>query len=153
MIRRAPSAVSISQGHCRHGFGELFELGPIHGSVRARALRDDRLGVQIEVAEQAQSALEARIAPVAQFAHHLAHYGVHTLPPTPVDLRRIAMAAQAHVVLGAKALDDGRGLTFGERAWLLGHSRQLTHCLPYGNVFVKVAAVLTMGRKGDTPHK
>jgi hypothetical protein len=123
MIREAPSAVLLNQRHRRHAFGDPFKHGRVHRAIGAGAFRDDRRGVEFKQAQQAQSALEARVASVAQLAHHLARCGVAIPPSARVDLGRIAMTAQAHVVFAAKALGDGRGLTIGEGA---SHSLALT---------------------------
>ena len=61
---------------------------------------------------------------------------MNTVPPSArVDLGRVAMAAPAHVVLGAKALGDRLGLTIGKRAWF-GHGS--THYLTNGKLFVNL---------------
>jgi hypothetical protein len=116
MIMETPSAVLFSQRHRRHAFGDPLKHGPVRRPVETRAFRYDRRGVEFEQAQQAQAALEARVASIAQFAHHLARCGVAIPPSARVDLGRIAMAAQAHVVFAAKAFGHGWGLTIGKRA-------------------------------------
>ena len=112
MIRGALSVVSFNR-HRRNAFVDPFKHGPVHRAIGAGAFRDDRRGIVFRQVQQAQAALIAPVASVAQFAHHLARCGVAIPPSSRVDLGRIAMAAQAHVVFAAKALGDGWGLTVG----------------------------------------